>query len=492
MKRFFLLAVMAVMPFAIRAEVKLPSVLGSNMVLQRNTEVNLWGSAEAGKTVTVETSWNGAKYKVKADDNGQWKVKVETGEAGGPYTITFSDGDRLTLDNILLGEVWICGGQSNMEMPVCGFMNQPVDGCADAVMNAGQYPGIRMFTVARCSTDEPQTDCKGEWLCSTPAAVSSFSATAYFFGLTLYKALGIPVGLVTSNWGGSNIETWMSAESIAEIEGIDHELISKWKGDASTVARLYNGMILPITNYTAKGFIWYQGCSNRKNWFDYKELQIALIKLWRQKWGDDKMPFYITQLAPYRYEGDNLRSLPLVIEAQYQAAAALENVAVAATTDLGHPTCIHPAKKLQVGQRLAYLALANDYKLAGVPAPAPTYKSMERDGNKLLLSFNNLSDPYSFNDANSIVGFGPDNTLRLQGFEIAGEDGVFYPATSHMKWWQNKITVFSDKVAEPVAVRYAFKNYCPEANVRTNFNLPLVPFRTDDWEIPADQIGEIR
>lgn len=493
MKRLFLLAVMAMLPMMTKAEVKLPAVLGSNMVLQRNTEVNLWGTAKADKTVTIVTSWNGAKYKVKADSEGNWKTKVTTGEAGGPYTITFNDGDKLVLDNILLGEVWICGGQSNMEMPVAGFMNQPVENCADAVMNAGQYPGIRMFTVARNSTHEPQTDCKGEWLCSNPASVSTFSATAYFFGLTLYKMLNIPIGLVTSNWGGSTIETWMSKESIAEIENINHDFIATWKGDASEPAKLYNGMILPIVNYTAKGFIWYQGCSNRKNWFDYKELQIGLIKLWRKMWGNDQMPFYLTQLAPYRYEGDKLRSLPLVIEAQYQAAAALENVAVAATTDLGHPTCIHPAKKLQVGQRLAYLALANDYNVAGVPAPAPTFKSIEKyEETKLLVSFNNLSYPYSFNDPNSIVGFDEDRTLRIQGFEIAGADGVFYPATSHMKWWQNKIVVYSDKVPEPVAVRYAFQNYCPEANVRTNYNMPLVPFRSDDWEIPADQIGEIR
>ncbi len=493
MKRILLLAVMAVLPMMMMAEVKLPAVLGSNMVLQRNTEVNLWGTAKADKTLTIVTSWNGEKYKVNTDSEGNWKTTVTTGEAGGPYTITFNDGDKLVLDNILLGEVWICGGQSNMEMPVAGFMNQPVENCADAVMNAGQYPGIRMFTVARNSTYEPQTDCKGEWLCSNPASVSAFSATAYFFGLTLYKMLNIPIGLVTSNWGGSTIEAWMSKESIAEIKNINHDFIATWKGDSNEPGKLYNGMILPITNFTAKGFIWYQGCSNRKNWYDYKELQIGLIKLWRKMWGNDQMPFYITQLAPYRYEGDKLRSLPLMIEAQHQAAAALENVAVAATNDLGHPTCIHPPKKLQVGQRLAYLALARDYNIAGVPAPAPTFKSMEKfEETKLLISFNNLSYPYSFNDPNSIVGYSEDKILRIQGFEIAGEDGVFYPATAHMKWWQNKIIVYSDKVSEPVAVRYAFQNNCPEANVRTNYNLPLVPFRTDDWEIPADQIGEIR
>ena len=484
-------ALVLLMASTAAAKVKMPAVLGSNMVLQRNTEVNFWGEADANAKVRITTSWNGAKYNVTADKDGKWAVKLTTGEAGGPYTITVSDGEELKLENILLGEVWICGGQSNMEMPVGGFINQPVENSADYVMAANQYPGIRMFTVARNSTNEPQSDCVGEWLCSNPASVASFSATGYFFGLTLYKALGIPVGLLTSNWGGSTIETWMSKESVAEIEGINHEFCNSWRGDASETGRLYNGMILPIVNYTAKGFIWYQGCSNRKNWFDYKELQKGLINLWRKMWGNEDMPFYITQLAPYSYEGNNLRSLPLVIEAQYKAAAELENVAVAPTTDLGHPTCIHPAKKKQVGERLAWLALARDYKMAGVPAADPTYKSMEIMDNEITLSFNHLSDG-SPNEPNSLVGFSETHTLRMEGFEIAGEDQVFYPAKARMIWWKNKIAVSSDKVAKPVAVRYAFKNYCPEANVKTTFNLPLVPFRTDNWEIPADQIGEIR
>ena len=491
MKRILMAALVLLMASTAAAKVKMPAVLGSNMVLQRNTEVNFWGEADPNSKVRITTSWNKAKYNVTADNEGKWAVKLTTGEAGGPYTITVTDGDEVVLENILLGEVWICGGQSNMEMPVNGFINQPVENSAEYVMGASQYPGIRMFTVARNSTNEPQSDCVGEWLCSNPASVASFSATGYFFGLTLYKALGIPVGLLTSNWGGSTIETWMSKESVAEIENINHEFCNSWKGDASETGRLYNGMILPIVNYTAKGFIWYQGCSNRKNWFDYKELQIGLINLWRKMWGNEDMPFYITQLAPYCYEGNNLRSLPLVIEAQYQAAAELENVAVAPTTDLGHPTCIHPAKKKQVGERLAWLALARDYKMAGVPAAAPTYKSMEIKDKEIIISMNNLSsgDP---NEPNSLVGFSKTHTLRMEGFEIAGEDQVFYPAKARMIWYKNKIAISSDKVEKPVAVRYAFKNYCPEANVKTTYDLPLVPFRTDNWEIPADQIGEIR
>ena len=197
------------------------------MVLQRNSEVNLWGYATPNKNVAIKTSWNQMEYKVKSDCDGNWKVKVATNEASGPQSITFNDGEELVIENILLGEVWICGGQSNMEMPVCGFINQPVENCLDYVMNANEYPDIRMFTVPRNSTDTQTYDCKSEWLCSSSASVASFSATAYFFGLNLHRMLGVPVGLVTSNWGGSTIETWMNKESIDGIKGIDKKVQAK-------------------------------------------------------------------------------------------------------------------------------------------------------------------------------------------------------------------------------------------------------------------------
>lgn len=490
MKRLFA-SVLALAAFmSASAEVKLPGVLSNDMVLQRNTEVNLWGEAAPNRRVRIRTSWDNARYDVRADEAGRWSVRVATGDAGGPYSITFDDGDRVTLENILLGEVWICGGQSNMEMPVCGFMYQPVEGSVDAIVDAGSYPEIRLFTVPHISSAEPLTDCDASWEVSTPESVCRFSAVGYFFGLTLHKVLGVPVGLITPNWGGSTIETWMTEESIDAIEGIDHAVAKSGVYDNSIVQRLYNGMILPVCNFTAKGFIWYQGESNRKNWYDYKALQVALVDLWRKTWGDEAMPFYMTQLAPYRYEGDNLRSLPLVIEAQYKAAAEIPHSGIAATNDLGNPTCIHPPKKLEVGRRLAYLALTNDYGVRGMPRPAPTFASMERDGSKLVLSFNNLSARHSWNDPDSFVGFKADGYVRPQGFEVAGEDRVFHKAKANFKWWENKIEVSCDEVPEPVAVRYAFRNYCPEADVRTTMGQPLVPFRTDDW--PLDDIGEIR
>ena len=482
MKRFFGGALALLLAVQAEAEVKLPAVLGSNMVLQRNTEVNFWGEASPRSRVRVTTSWNGRTYDAKADAEGRWTMKIATDEAGGPYTVTVSDGREIVLDNVMLGEVWVCSGQSNMEMPVSGFMFQPVEGAVDAIADAGMYPGIRMFTVPRVSSQTPLQDCEAAWQTATSESVGQFSAVGYFFGRMLYKALGIPVGLITPNWGGSTIEAWMTVDAIDSTLGIDHAAAKSGTYDNSIPQRLYNGMLLPVCRFTAKGFIWYQGESNRRNWYDYKALQVSLVKLWRETWGDGKMPFYYTQLAPYRYEGDDLRSLPLVIEAQYRALAEIPYAGIAATTDLGNPTCIHPARKREVGERLAFLALANDYGVKGLPAPAPVYKSMERDGNKLVLTFDNLPLK-ARNGVDSFVAFGPDGYRRPAGFEIAGEDRVF-------KYWDNRIEVSSDRVPEPVAVRYAFRNYCPEANVVTTMGQPLAPFRTDDW--PLDDIGEIR
>lgn len=473
------------------ANLQLPSVLSSNMVLQRNTSVNLWGKASPNSQVEVITSWNNNKYVAAANQQGKWMLKVTTTEAGGPYTIQFANSNKtITLENVLLGEVWVCGGQSNMEMPVTGFMQQPVENSMEAVLDAYQYPNIRMFTVPRQSSDVALDDSPSAWLTADAASVSSFSAVGYFYGKTLARVLNVPIGLISSNWGGSAIEAWMTNESIDQIDGIDHALAKSGKADNTIPERLYNGMILPISNFTAKGFIWYQGESNRKNWFDYKELQIGMVNLWRKSWGDEKMPFYITQIAPYRYEADSLRSLAMLIEAQHQAAKEIPYSGIAATTDLGNRTCIHPEKKSEVGLRLAYLALGQDYGVKGLPAPAPTFKSMELKENKLLLSFNHVSDKHSWNESNSFSGYLPDGYVTPKGFEVAGSDGVFYPAKGNYVWWENKIEVWSDKVPNPVAVRYAFKNFVAEANVVTTVGQPLVPFRTDTWEVK--DIGEIK
>lgn len=482
------IAILAIALASITADAKvtLPSVMGDNMVLQRDTQVNIWGKAAPKAKVTVTPSWDGRTYTATADSDGRWIAKVATGNAGGPYSITISDGEPVVLDNILLGEVWICGGQSNMEMQVHGFMHQPVAGGLEAILDAPNHPGMRFFTVGRSISDTPLDDCKGEWLESTPEAVADFSACGYFFGHLLNQMLGVPVGLITSNWGGTCVEPWMDEAAFEAVEGIDKS-VSRGRTDANqVVGHLYNGMIHPIENHTAKGFIWYQGESNRGHHDDYVKLLSAMITDWRNKWGDKEMPFYMAQLAPYNYDGAEKMSLPMIIEAQYKVAAEVPNVGIAATTDIGNPIGIHPSHKKEVGERMAFLALQRDYGVKGLPLPAPTYKSMSVDGNKVTLEFNNLAFDQDWWEGNTFHSYLDDRYIRPQGFEVAGEDRVFYPATGGFGHGKNTIEIYSDSVPNPVAVRYYFHNYMPDANVKTCLGQPLVPFRTDNWPVKID------
>ena len=490
MKRFVCWAfALLLCAFSARAEIRLPALVGDNMVLQRNTQVNLWGWADPGATVKVKTSWDRQSYRVRADAEGKWLVRVSTGDAGGPYTIVLSDGKPVTLQNILLGEVWICAGQSNMEMPVQGFMGQPCLYAAETMRDARLYPDIRLFTVTRNDTDTPQEDCTGAWLCSDPATVGAFSAVGYYFGRSLNQYLGVPVGLITTNWGGTNIEAWMSAESNAKL-GVDEAYRQKnWDEYYMAPARLYNGMVAPLVRFTAKGFIWYQGESNRGNWQDYAAMQIELIRQWREAWGDGRMPFYLTQIAPYRYSGAEKRRSGLLVEQQVKAAKAVPYCEMASTTDVGTYSLIHEPDKRSVGERLSWLALSRDYGVLGVPADAPTYRSMEVKDGKVIVSFNNLcapddqSDPRSFNwmdDAGQIV-------RSVKGFEVAGVDRKFYPAKARLLWMENQVELYAEEVPEPVAVRYCFCNYA-ETNLKTTLGQPVVPFRTDDWVIPAEEL----
>lgn len=479
MKKLLSFALAASVSFAVAAKIELPPIIGSNMVLQRNDTVALWGKAKPGTKVKIQTGWDGKNYTCKTGDDGRWKQQVITGDAGGPYKIIFSDGEETVLDNILLGEVWICGGQSNMEMPVCGDATQPAEGSYEALRTVKDYPDIRMFTVPRADTDVPLDSCGGSWLVSTPKNVSRFSAVAYYFGRTLSDFIDVPVGLIANSYGGSSIEAWMTEDCIKNIEGANIEAAYSGRLPREKPQRLWNAMLCPIMPFAARGFIWYQGEANLDRWFDYAKMQKAMIALWRKAWNKDDMPFYITQIAPFAYGGDpDNQRLPLLIEAQWQAAKATPHCAVASTTDVGNRDCIHPAKKRQVGERLAWLALANDYGVEGLPAPAPTFYKMERHGeHELLLIFKNV------NAIDSFVYYDDNGSLEIGGFEIAGGDQVFYPAKVKTNVWSNKIYLSSPQVPDPVAVRYAFRNYDAQANLHTNYGQPVPPFRTDNWKV---------
>ena len=472
MKRFLMTVAAVCLCWGASAEIVLPKVLGSNMVLQQQSEVNLWGKADADSKVTVEVSWSDAKIQTHSDSEGRWAVKVATPAASfDPQTITISDGKSVTIDNILIGDVWVCSGQSNMEMPVKGFGNQPVENSMEYIMRGGEEASrIRMFTVQRVrSFDKDLEDCAGgEWQCASPASVADCSATAYFFAYSLTHAAGIPVGIIATDWGGTRVESWMPLSALKECV-TEAQFEQKFKLHDIKPSELYCAMIAPIKNFTARGFLWYQGEANLGDIDHYDTMMARMVEQWRSDWGDTEnaMPFYYAQIAPYSYGNSNDISYPLFVETQVRALSKIPNCGMAATTDIGAENCIHPAQKFEVGQRLAALALAQTYGQGGFEAKAPRMESYEiRDG-KVTVRMSNAG-----------MGLAPWYGEAVTGFEIAGADRVFHKAKASISG--SSVTVWSDEVKEPVAVRYAFRNYI-ENNLRNMFGIPSVPFRTDDW-----------
>ncbi|KAA6338739.1 hypothetical protein EZS27_013292 [termite gut metagenome] len=460
------------------AKVKLPTILGDNMVLQQQTDVKLWGEAAAGKKVTVKPSWTNKVYTVQADQTGKWLLALPTPKAGGPYDIRFKDNEETLLKNILIGEVWFCSGQSNMEMPMKGFDGQPVGGANDLIAKAGSSAPIRIYTTdsqngswVRQFSKQPQTDCKGAWLENTSDNVANTSAVAYFFARYIQEALEVPVGLVISTWGGSRVEAWMSREAIEPFKEFDLSILAnddEVKTPTATPCVLYNAKIAPLTNFAIRGFLWYQGESNRHNVERYEELTPVFVKDLRAKWNRGEFPFYFVQIAPYNYENANGISAARLREAQFRNMKDIPNSGMVTTLDAGNPVSIHPVNKEVIGSRLAYWALAKTYNKEGFGYSGPLYNSMEIADNKIYINFDYAER-----------GFYPlpDN---LKGFEVAGEDRVFYPANVEKG---NKITnlaVSSPEVPHPVAVRYAYKNYI-EASLLGMNGISAAPFRTDNW-----------
>jgi len=472
MKRVIWLALFVCMVLSLWGKIRLPSILGDNMVLQRSDTVNIWGWAAPSQNVTVKPSWDNRIYTTKAENNGKWLLQIQTPEAGGPYQIDISDGESLTLKDILIGEVWICSGQSNMEMPVHGFYGQPVVGSLEEIVEASQYPDIRMFTLPPTPAAEPQDDCRGSWLKSTPESVRDFSAVGYFFGKNLNKVLNIPIGLITPNCGGIAIEPWMTAEAIRETAGINQKLAftPQVQTEAANASYLFNGMIAPIRNFTGRGFIWYQGESNRKAPALYRKLQPLFVQMLREAWGQGELPFYYVQIAPFEYDGARLVGTALLREAQLQNLQEIPNSGMVVTMDVGDCGCIHPARKRKVGERLALLALSKSYGVNGFVPDTPVYQSMEVNNGKVYLTFDCGSE-----------GLAPLGTT-FPGFEMAGEDRIFYSATARIEKGTGRLEVSCEKVPVPVAVRYCFWNY-EQGTLYSRYGIPVASFRTDTWEV---------
>jgi sialate O-acetylesterase len=445
------------------AVIKLPAIFGNNMILQQQTDAAIWGTAKENSIVKLLTSWNNKNYTIKAGADGRWRMKVATPKAGGPYSITISDGKILKLENVLIGEVWFCAGQSNMEMPMKGYMNQPVIGSLEATVNA-PASNMRFFTTTKGTSTTALDSCKGSWQICNSESANEFSATAFFFGRLLQKTLNVPVGLIQSSWGGTAIQPWMSEESCKAFDFIKDT--SKAKSPPTAPSVLFNAMVNPIVGYNIKGAIWYQGESNRIEPENYEKMMPGLITDWRTKWQIGDFPFYYMQIAPVG-KIDPKTNSAFLREAQLKASSVLPNVGMACILDIGEQNLVHPANKEIGSNRLAYLALSQTYQIKGIPCFSPKYKG---------ITFKNETAKITFSDAtNGLTSFGK----TLSNFEVAGGDKIFHPATAVIT--REGVNVKSDLVLEPVAVRYAFKSFATGDLFGVN-GLPVSSFRTDNWD----------
>ena len=480
MKRL-ICAICALIVITANAKVTLPQFFGDNMVLQQQTECNIWGKSDHGTSVVVITSWDKKSYSAKVNQDGTFSVKVQTPKAGGPYDITFATATSsssssvssglaydFTLHNVMIGEVWICSGQSNMEMQMKGFKQQPVEGTTEELLRC-KDPNLRLFTVKRHVSLTPEWDVIGQWSEANSASVRYFSATAYYFGRALRATLDVPVGLIVTAWGGSACEAWMKADWLKAFPKVQQTIteddIKKLQQRCPTA--LYNGQLKPLVGYTMRGVIWYQGEDNVPRYDYYAPLLKAMVEGWRADWQQGDFPFYYCQIAPYDYSLIEWKDSQYLREQQAKAETMIANARMAVLMDAGLEYGIHPRKKRQAGERLALLALSNTYDVKGLPDFAK-YKEVTFQNDTAVIAFDRSKEWVYF-----------EHGTTSKNFEVAGQDKVFHPAT---KVWvsRNRVYVVCNQVKKPVAVRYAFKDWV-EGDLMHD-GLPVSSFRTDDWE----------
>ena len=466
--------------FSVSAKVTLPQFFSDNMVLQQQTECNIWGKAEHGKSVVVITSWDKKSYSAIINEDGEFSVKVQTPKAGGPYDITFATATPsgsssassglaydFTLHNVMIGEVWICSGQSNMEMQMKGFKQQPVEGTTEELLRC-KDPNLRLFTVKRHVSLTPEWDVTGQWSEANSASVRDFSATAYYFGRALRATLDMPVGLIVTAWGGSACEAWMKADWLKAFpkvqQTITEEDMQKLQQRCPTA--LYNGQLKPLIGYGIRGAIWYQGEDNVPRYDYYAPLLKAMVEGWRADWQQGDFPFYYCQIAPYDYSLIEWKDSQYLREQQAKAETMIANARMAVLMDAGLEYGIHPRKKRQAGERLALLALSNTYHVKGLPDFA-VYKEVTFQNDTAVISFDRSKEWVYF-----------EHGTTSKNFEVAGQDRVFHPATN--VWVsRNRVYVVCDKVKKPAAVRYAWHDWVDGDLMHDG--LPVSSFRTDNW-----------
>jgi len=440
------------------ANVTLPNIFGDNMVLQRNAEVKIWGWASPKEEIKLTTSWDNQEYKVVANNQAQWELKIKTPEAGGPFTISIKGYNEVVLKNILTGEVWVCAGQSNMEMSA----SWGIDNGEEEMKNATN-PNIRFFTVPKLTATTPQNNLLGNWVESTPETMKNFSAIGYFFAKRLREDLkNVPIGLISSNWGGTPAEIWMSEEVVQNDAVLleNAKKLNEQEYGPRQPGRAYNAMIYPITGFKIAGTLWYQGESNVGSMVYDKTLS-ALITSWRKVW-QDEFPFYFVQIAPYKTGSNNFSNVT-VRNSQRKILKEVPQTGMVLTSDISDTIDIHPKNKKDVGIRLANLALAETYKVNSNLVNGPLFKNIQIEKNKAIVSFD-FDDGLHFKNKTS------------NQFELAGADAIYYAAEATIK--NNQVILTSRKVTNPTKVRFAWGNTI-QPDLFNKANLPASCFITE-------------
>ncbi len=480
-----LLLLTFILPHNTLAKIQLPALVGSHMVLQQNSDVKIWGKANPGETITFTAGWTDEKHTATTAPDSTWSFVIITPNAGGPYFVTIQGENTIELTDVYIGEVWLCSGQSNMEKPIGERHGQrPTFNHKKEIKNAN-YPRIKLFKVPKRKSLKELNDIKSSWQSCTPESVEElkFSAAGYFFGREIHKKLEVPIGLIDATWGGSRIELWTPADAFGMVDGLDSlaaaAQIPGKKAEGLAPSIFYNAMVAPLTHYSIKGAIWYQGESNLMDINDglrYENKQKAMIKGWRSAWKNSEMPFYYVQIAPYRYYTDRQKrvnspnELPLLWEAQTRGLQ-IPNTGMVVTTDLVDDLSdIHPRNKLDVGKRLANLALDKTYQVKGIKSESPVFDNAKFKKNKVILAFKNTYG--------SLIA---KNNTAPTCFTIAGHDRKFVKAKAEIKG--DKVIVYNEQLNNPAAVRFAWDEEA-QPNLFNAAGLPVIPFRTDNWAMP--------
>lgn len=450
---------------SLSAQLRLPAILGDHMVLQQNSTAKIWGWCDVGEKIKLKTGWDTTTYEVTGTPDANWSIGIKTPGAGGPYKISIQGNTTIVIDDVLIGEVWLCSGQSNMEMSASWSGLKKFD----ADVAAANNKNIRFFQIPHTTAAFPQNDVEAKWVVCNPEDMRRFSLAGYFFGKQLNEELGYPVGLINSSWGGTPAEVWTPQDAIEANATISKAAsqLKKVPWGPIHAGYAYNAMIYPLINFPIAGSIWYQGEANVSAAATYNTLFAAMIQSWRKDWNKE-FPFYYVQIAPYSGYGADNENSALLREAQTKTLS-VPNTGMVITSDLvDNIKDIHPQMKKEVGLRLANYALAQTYGKKDRAYKSPTYQNMKVEKGKIRLFFNDADKGLVTKDG------GPTE------FYIAGEDKIFVPATAKIEG--NTVLVWNKSIKNPVAVRFGFTN-AAMPNLFSKEGLPVNSFRTDDWEV---------